>query len=310
MLADLLRLFLLFEIFIGVFGAYMLTRERHDAGVGVLALLLGFFIVLRIVAVGGVYLYGYFHRMRDKPLLRENRVALLQTVLRESCVMGMLEWTCAFPSLFMKKDARNRCAPESTRKITPFVLVHGYAGNRGVWWWLKSQLESRGYRVATMTLEPLHGDIDGYTGQIARRVEWIRTELNVDRVILVGHGMGGLACLAYLRRYGEDHVERLITLGTAHHGTSLRYLGSGWRWGRDLAQMRVGSAWLADLMAFFEDMPLVIPYVILHGEHDPLMVSPGTVLMKGTDLRVLDGLGHWEMLVSPRVLDSMLMVRG
>ena len=64
------------------------------------------------------------------------------------------------------------------------------------------------------------------------------------------------------------------------------------------------------LKDFFEEMPLVIPYVILHGLRDPLMLSFETVLMKGADYRALSGVGHWEMLVSPLTLESMLMVRG
>ncbi len=308
MLADLLRLLLFFEIFAYVFGTFMLTRWLHVSVMGAMTLLLCFSITLRIGGVGVVYLFGYFHRTLDQQPLVWDMPALLKTLLRESCIIGLLEWTGAFPSLFMRKDARKIVAAhKETNKLTPFLLVHGYAGNRGVWWWLKPRLESRGYPVATVTLEPLQGDIDGYTEQIARRVEWLRTELKADRIILVGHGMGGLACLAYLRRYGEDHVERLITMGTAHAGTTLLHLYPGW--GRNLRQMSVNSAWLNDLKDFFEEMPLVIPYVILHGLHDLLMNPVETVTMKGADYRAITGLGHWEMLASPRVLESMLMVR-
>lgn len=309
MLADLLRLLLLFEVFAYVFGAFMLTRWMHGRVVEVLTLLLCFAIGLRIAWVGMVHLFGYFHRVLDQRLAIEDMSALLYTLLRECCVIWILQWTCAFPSIFMRKDVRGMKTREHTRKRTPFLLVHGYAGNRGVWWWLKPRLESRGYSVATMTLEPLQGEIDGYTGQIARRVDWLRTELNVDRVNLVGHGMGGLACLAYLRRYGEDHVERLISFGTPHRGTSLLHPGWVGGWGRNLGQMCVDSAWLIDLKAFFEDMPLVIPYVVLHGLHDPLMTPLKTVMMQGVDYRAIPGLGHWGMLVSPRVLESILMVR-
>ncbi len=309
MLADLLRLLLLFEIFAYLFGAFMLTRWLHGSVMGVVTLLLCFSIALRIGGVSVMYLFGYFHRTLDRQPVVWDMPALVKTMLRESYVIGILEWACAFPSLFMRKDVRNIVAAhKEINKLTPFLLVHGYAGNRGVWWWLKPRLESRGYQVATTTLEPLQGDIDGYTEQIARRVEWLRAELKVDRVHLVGHGMGGLACLAYLRRYGEDHVERLTTMGTAHSGTVLRHLHPGW--GRNLKQMSVDSTWLDDLKDFFEEMPLVIPYVILHGLRDPLMLSFETVLMKGADYRALSGVGHWEMLVSPLTLESMLMVRG
>ena len=312
MLADLLRLLLLFEIFAEVFGALMLTRWGHVSWAVVLTLILAFSFGLRIIGVGMVYFSGYFHRALNEHSVAWDISSMWQTLLRECCVIWILEWVCAFPSLFMRKDARNMNArggmKTSASNPTPFLLVHGYMGNRGVWWWLKPRLEARGYPVATMTLEPLQGDIDGYTEQIARRVAWLRSELKVDRVNLVGHGMGGLACLAYLRRYGEDHVERLISLGTPHAGTAL--LPPGWKWGRNLGQMCAGSVWLAELRAFFEDMPLVIPYVVLHGVHDPLMTPIETAMMKGADARALAGLGHWEMLASTRVLESMLMVRG
>lgn len=62
-------------------------------------------------------------------------------------------------------------------------------------------------------------------------------------LLLVGHSMGGLVARAYLRRYGELRVARLITLGTPHRGSLLAHLGIG----RNARQMEPGSVWLREL---------------------------------------------------------------
>ena len=39
--------------------------------------------------------------------------------------------------------------------------------------------------------------------------------------------MGGLVCRAYLRRFGGDRVDSLVTMGSPHHGTFHAYLANG-----------------------------------------------------------------------------------
>ena len=96
---------------------------------------------------------------------------------------------------------------------TPVVLVHGFPFDRSIW---RAQLEglSSDARVIAIDLpgfggsQPL-GDgeatIDGYADAIAR---WAG-ETGLDRLVIVGHSMGGYVALAFARR----HVEMLAGLG-------------------------------------------------------------------------------------------------
>jgi pimeloyl-ACP methyl ester carboxylesterase len=64
------------------------------------------------------------------------------------------------------------------------------------------------------------GDIRDSAGLIARKVESIVTQTGIARVDIVGHSMGGLVGLDYLKRLGGRHrVRRLVLLGTPTQGT-------------------------------------------------------------------------------------------
>jgi triacylglycerol lipase len=64
------------------------------------------------------------------------------------------------------------------------------------------------------------GDIRDSAGLIARKVESIVAQTGIARVDIVGHSMGGLVGLDYLKRLGGRHrVRRLVLLGTPAQGT-------------------------------------------------------------------------------------------
>jgi len=44
-----------------------------------------------------------------------------------------------------------------------------------------------------------------------------------EKVALVGHSMGGLVAKAYLNKYGDEKIEKLITLGSPHRGVTEAY---------------------------------------------------------------------------------------
>jgi triacylglycerol lipase len=85
----------------------------------------------------------------------------------------------------------------------PVLLVHGYSCSRAAWWWLRRRLEAAGWRVATISLEPIYGSIDDFVEPLARRIAAVLAETGAERLLLVGHSMGGLVARAYLQRHGE-----------------------------------------------------------------------------------------------------------
>jgi triacylglycerol lipase len=88
----------------------------------------------------------------------------------------------------------------------PVLLVHGYGCSRAAWWWLRRRLQAAGWTVATISLEPVYGSIDDYVDPLARRIDAVLAETGAERLLLVGHSMGGLVARAYLQRCGEARV--------------------------------------------------------------------------------------------------------
>jgi pimeloyl-ACP methyl ester carboxylesterase len=109
----------------------------------------------------------------------------------------------------------------------PVLLIHGYLATRGSLHLLEQHLASRGLVVMSYSLGPINvGDIRDSAGLIARKVESIVAQTGIVRVDIVGHSMGGLVGLDYLKRLGGRHrVRRLVMLGTPTQGTWSALLG-------------------------------------------------------------------------------------
>jgi pimeloyl-ACP methyl ester carboxylesterase len=114
----------------------------------------------------------------------------------------------------------------------PIVLVGGLAAwpgrYRGLAKVLREVSGSEVYTAPTTPVDWLLGRLRGYgqlVFEVASVVDKALLESESDRVMLVGHSVGGIACRLYLggdppfggRRYsGHRRVSRLITLGTPH----------------------------------------------------------------------------------------------
>jgi triacylglycerol lipase len=113
-------------------------------------------------------------------------------------------------------------ATAATPGQPPVLLIHGYFATRGSLHLLESHLTMRGLIVMSYPLgRPINvGDIRDSAGLIARKVESIVAQTGIARVDIVGHSMGGLVGLDYLKRLGGRHrVRRLVMLGTPTQGT-------------------------------------------------------------------------------------------
>lgn len=183
----------------------------------------------------------------------------------------------------------------------PVLLIHGYQCNRGFWLWLRGSLSRAGWQVATISLNPVFNDIDGYVEQVSRRIEEVCAATGMDKVILVGHSMGGLVSRAYLRRSGKARVAKLVTLGSPHHGSHLAKLGPG----ENGRQMVPGSAWLAGLNVPGA-APLPAATVTIYSCQDNYVMPQDSSVLEGAKAVPLAGIGHLEMAFSP-VIERLLL---
>jgi triacylglycerol esterase/lipase EstA (alpha/beta hydrolase family) len=180
----------------------------------------------------------------------------------------------------------------------PVILVHGVLVNDGVWFGFRRHLVRKGIGGAyTVNYGPPYADIEHYAEQLAAKVDAVCAATGAQRVALVGHSMGGLVSRAYVRRFGAARVERIITIGTPHHGSVLAWTYPG----RSLVQMRPGNAWVVELNRD-EGKPSV-PMVSIWSRHDSMVAPQASSELAGADNVALTGIGHNALLGDQGLID-------
>jgi len=61
-------------------------------------------------------------------------------------------------------------------------------------------------------------NIDTYAIRLKELIDTVEQRTGKSRVNILAYSMGGLVARRYLQIFGDDHVEKLITLGTPHQG--------------------------------------------------------------------------------------------
>ncbi|WP_020654889.1 esterase/lipase family protein [Massilia niastensis] len=201
--------------------------------------------------------------------------------------------------------ARTRIYPESG--VPPVLLLHGYGCNSGYWSHLLPLLDAARISHASVDLEPLTGDIDGYAPLVDGAVRALCAQAGSEQVIVVAHSMGGLVARAWMRTGGCRRVARLITLGTPHHGTSLAAFGVG----ANAAQMRrLGvegpeSDWLRALGACEEAATRAL-VTSIYTHHDNIIAPQTSSVLPGARNLAFGGVGHVALGRNPRVLAAVM----
>jgi pimeloyl-ACP methyl ester carboxylesterase len=189
---------------------------------------------------------------------------------------------------------------------TPIVLVPGFCCNRGYWALFVRWLRQAGLGpVYAVTLEPLLGSIEANAAALRDFVEAVCAETKSDKVILIGHSMGGLVGRQYLHAGGAARIAQLICLGSPHHGTVIAEGIQGL--GENLRQMSPGSAWAAQLNTH-ERAPCPVPVTSIVTPHDNIVAPQDSALLHYPNARnvILPGVGHLEMPVSRTVFSATL----
>jgi triacylglycerol lipase len=111
--------------------------------------------------------------------------------------------------------------------VPPVLLIHGYLATRGSLHLLERRLRERRHLVFSYRLPRFNvGDIRESAALIARKVESLVAQTGVPSVDIIGHSMGGLVGLYYVKRLGgRRRVRKLVMLGTPAGGTWSALLG-------------------------------------------------------------------------------------
>ena len=169
--------------------------------------------------------------------------------------------------------------PLSPHGPTPVLLLQGYLANRGSVHLLARRLHELGHVVMTYKLGRMNvGDIRDTAGLVARKVESLVQQTGVERVDIIGHSMGGLVGLYYVKRLGGRHrVNRLVLLGSPTAGTWSAVFGLVTApLGPASMQLLPGSNFLRELKE--TPLPAGVDLVTISGDRDFFAPMRSTVL--------------------------------
>lgn len=188
----------------------------------------------------------------------------------------------------------------------PVLLIHGYLGTRGSMYILERRLNDDGVCVFSFNLGSLNvRDIRTSAFLIHRKIESILAQTSVKKIDIVGHSMGGLIGLYYVKKLGgHERVRKLIMMGTPQKGTWAALLGiatvgllssSAW-------QLLPGSRFLRELAD--GPLPANVQYFTIAAERDWVCPVASTPLEGAEALTV--PLGHSSLVMSEDVYRHVL----
>jgi pimeloyl-ACP methyl ester carboxylesterase len=183
----------------------------------------------------------------------------------------------------------------------PVLLLHGYLGTRGSMYILERRLNDDGICVFSFNLGSLNvRDIRTSAFLIHRKIESILAQTPVKKIDIIGHSMGGLIGLYYVKKLGgHERVRKLIMMGTPVKGTWTALLGiavaglmsaSAW-------QLLPGSRFLRELRS--GPLPRDVDYFTIAAQRDWVCPPASTPLDGAHSLMV--PLGHSSLVMSEEV---------
>ena len=110
---------------------------------------------------------------------------------------------------------------EVTPEAPPVLIIHGFLGTRGSMYMLERRLVQDGFVCVSFNLGTFNvRDIRRSAFLIHRKIERILAQTPSQRIDIIGHSMGGLIGLYYVKKLGgHTRVRRLIMMGTPVRGT-------------------------------------------------------------------------------------------
>ena len=264
---------------------WLLPEPVEPWQVALAALLAPMLVVTGLLAIEFTVAAAVDPRSPRQPAFLVLRVWLQEASVSLRLFMWRQPWRSGFPEPTLTHDPQRPA----------LLLIAGFMCNRAAWRPLLDSGLLREFNVATVNLEPIFGDIDTYADVVHRAVERLRAATGAARVMLVGHSMGGLASRVYLRKHGDAHVARVVTLASPHHGTVFGRLGHS----RNARQMARGSRFIEQVAV--DDRGRWSRFTTVATRDDNLVVPRSSPLLPGSGQAEIDGVGHLALIEDRRV---------
>lgn len=222
------------------------------------------------------------------------------TVVKE--VLSLFAFAAFYPLGWItsgKWTANTKVTPEHP----PVIFVHGFLHNLSGSCFLFERLKRKGWtHLYALNLgNPITHSIHDYTQKLAAFVEEVRKESGAEKVILIGHSMGGVVSANYaLDPANQDAVAKVVTLGSPHQGTIAAHLGKVFSpCARD---MLPNSSQVKNLKKMDEENKKV-PVLCVGAAIDALILPSSSAFLNGplvTSERVTEE-GHLSLMYSDKV---------
>lgn len=220
-----------------------------------------------------------------------------------------IEWFCNFVRFFLSpfQLLSNKSVDTLNNTGIPVILVHGYLQNQTDWIWFKRHLQGVPHvgPIYSFNLCSPFDSIAKYAEKLKQEIADIKAETKQDKIILIGHSMGGLVCSYYsefLAKPGE--IVKVITLGSPFQGTRLAALG----YGENVQEMSPNSSFLQDLTSRIEQSAIAYHHVA--SQIDNMIVPwqaafPPHHHQNSNNNLILEDHGHLRLLISPQVVQQV-----
>jgi pimeloyl-ACP methyl ester carboxylesterase len=190
---------------------------------------------------------------------------------------------------------------EVTPTAPPILMIHGFLGTRGSMYLLERRLVEDGFVVVSFNLGMLNlRDIRRSAFLIHRKIERILAQTPSQRIDIIGHSMGGLIGLYYVKKLGgHARVRKLIMMGTPVRGTwaALGGVLTLGLWSTSSWQLLPRSRFLDELAR--GPIPPGVEVHTIAAARD-WVVPPGTTRLSGANAMTVP-LGHSSLVVSEEV---------
>jgi triacylglycerol lipase len=183
----------------------------------------------------------------------------------------------------------------------PVLIIHGFLGTRGSMYMLERRLVEDGFVVVSFNLGTLNvRDIRRSAFLIHRKIERILAQTPSQRIDIIGHSMGGLIGMYYVKKLGgHARVRKLIMMGTPIRGTWAALMGvmTLGLWSTSSWQLLPRSRFLDELAQ--GPMPPGVEVHTIAAARDWVVPLPTTRLAGANATTV--PLGHSSLVVSEEV---------
>jgi triacylglycerol lipase len=196
---------------------------------------------------------------------------------------------------------RGAAFEEVTPESPPILMIHGFLGTRGSMYLLERRLVEDGFVVVSFNLGTLNlRDIRRSAFLIHRKIERILSQTPSQRIDIIGHSMGGLIGLYYVKKLGgHARVRKLIMMGTPVRGTWAALAGvvTLGLWSTSSWQLLPRSRFLDELAK--GPIPPGVEVHTIAAARD-WVVPLGTTRLSGANAMTVP-LGHSSLVVSEEV---------